>query len=60
MEVDLGRFAALSDVVDATKAKLAGFPGSMHRGFRSYHASSGTSSDLAALGGGNRHRARPI
>jgi hypothetical protein len=49
IDVDLGKFAALPDVVDATKAKLAGFPSGMLMGFRSYHASSGTSSDLAVL-----------
>ncbi|GAB3300564.1 hypothetical protein GCM10027511_15780 [Hymenobacter humi] len=49
MEIDLGKFAARPDVVDATKAKLAGFPKDMLLGFRSYHASSGTSSDLAVL-----------
>lgn len=49
MNIDLGKFAGQPDVVDAAKAKLAGFPAGMLLGFRSYHAASGTSSDLAVL-----------
>ncbi|MFC7670245.1 hypothetical protein ACFQT0_24910 [Hymenobacter humi] len=73
MEIDLGKFAARPDVVDATKAKLAGFPKDMLLGFRSYHASSGTRlrpgraarrwpppAHCAAPRGGNRQRARRL
>ncbi|MBF9236923.1 hypothetical protein I2I05_05900 [Hymenobacter sp. BT683] len=49
LEIDLGNFAGKPDVVDANKAKQAGFPSGMLMGFRSYHAASGTSSDLAVL-----------
>ncbi|MBD2766570.1 hypothetical protein IC235_01530 [Hymenobacter sp. BT664] len=49
LNVDLGKFAGRPDLVDATKAKLAGFPSGMLLGFRSYQASSGISSDLAVL-----------
>ncbi|OGX85728.1 hypothetical protein BEN47_14685 [Hymenobacter lapidarius] len=57
MDIDLGKFAGQPDVVDAAKAKLAGFPRGMLLGFRSYHAASGTSSDLAVLNvDGNRLR----
>ncbi|WP_035564087.1 hypothetical protein [Hymenobacter sp. IS2118] len=49
LDIDLGNFAGKPDVVDAEKAKLAGFPNGMLMGFRSYHAASGTSSDLAVL-----------
>ncbi|HEX8330258.1 MAG TPA: hypothetical protein VF629_22195 [Hymenobacter sp.] len=53
-EIDLGKFASKPDIVDADKAKLAGFPSGMLLGFRSYQASSGTSSDLAVLNVGGR------
>ncbi|SFQ59406.1 hypothetical protein [Hymenobacter arizonensis] len=49
MDIDLGKFAGRPDVVDAAKARQAGFPKDMLMGFRSYHAASGTSSDLAVL-----------
>jgi hypothetical protein len=49
IDIDLGKFAGRPDVVDAEKAKQAGFPKGMLMGFRSYHAASGTSSDLAVL-----------
>jgi hypothetical protein len=49
MDIDLGKFAGKPDLVDAEKAKQAGFPGDMLLGFRSYEPSSGTSSDLAVL-----------
>ncbi len=54
-DIDLGKFATRPDVVDAAKAKLAGFPSAMLMGFRSYQASSGTSSDLAVLKVDGRH-----
>ncbi|HEX8507089.1 MAG TPA: membrane lipoprotein lipid attachment site-containing protein [Hymenobacter sp.] len=49
MDLDLGKFAGKPDVVNAEKAKQAGFPSGMLLGFRSYQASSGTSFDLAVL-----------
>ncbi|OON67714.1 hypothetical protein [Hymenobacter sp. CRA2] len=48
-EIDLGPFAGKPDVVDATEAKRANFPGSMLLGFRSYDPNSGTSNDLAVM-----------
>lgn len=54
LDIDLGKFAGQPDVVDAAKAKLAGFPSGMLLGFRSYHAASGTSADLAVLNVGGR------
>ncbi|GAC1371743.1 MAG: hypothetical protein NVSMB30_11730 [Hymenobacter sp.] len=48
-DIDLGKFAGKPDVVDAAKARLANFPAGMLLGFRSYEASSGTSTDLAVL-----------
>lgn len=57
LDIDLGKFAGQPDIVDAAKARLAGFPAGMLLGFRSYHAASGTSSDLAVLSvAGNRLR----
>lgn len=57
MDIDLGKFAGKPDVVDAGKAKQAGFPGGMLMGFRSYQAATGTSQDLAVLSvDGNRLR----
>ena len=47
--IDLGKFAGKPDVVNAAKAKLAGFPSGMLLGFRSYQATTGTSYDLAVL-----------
>lgn len=47
--IDLGKFVGQPDVVNAEKAKQAGFPSGMLMGFRSYQASSGTSFDLAVL-----------
>ena len=55
MNIDLGKFAAKPDQVDAAKAKLAGFPSGMLLGFRSYDPSSGTSQDLAVLNVDARH-----
>jgi hypothetical protein len=55
-DIDLGRFNGKPDVVDDAKAKLAGFPTGMLMGFRSYDASSGTSSDLAVVKQGRRLR----
>ncbi|WP_426060981.1 hypothetical protein [Hymenobacter sp. B1770] len=54
MDIDLGKFAGRPDVVDAAKARQAGFPSGMLMGFRSYHAAFGTSSDLAVLSVGER------
>ena len=48
-DIDLGKFAGKPDVVNAAKAKLAGFPSGMLLGFRSYQATTGTSFDLAVL-----------
>ena len=48
-DIDLGKFASKPDVVDAAKAKQAGFPAGMLLGFRSYNAAAGTSEDLAVL-----------
>ena len=48
-DIDLGKFAGKPDVVNAAKAKLAGFPSGMLLGFRSYQATTGTSYDLAVL-----------
>ena len=47
--IDLGKFAGKPDVVNAAKAKLAGFPSGVLLGFRSYQATTGTSYDLAVL-----------
>ena len=54
-DIDLGKFAARPDVVDAAKAKQAGFPAGMLLGFRSYQAATGTSQDLAVLNEDGRH-----
>ncbi|PJJ61041.1 hypothetical protein [Hymenobacter chitinivorans] len=56
-DIDLGQFSGKPDVVDKEKAKLAGFPGDMLMGFRSYDPGSGTSYDLAVMNvGGNTLR----
>ncbi|MDO7846524.1 hypothetical protein Q5H92_09170 [Hymenobacter sp. M29] len=54
-DIDLGNFAGKPDVVDAAKAKQAGFPAGMLLGFRSYQAATGTSQDLAVLNVDGRH-----
>ncbi|TGE23905.1 hypothetical protein E5K00_01430 [Hymenobacter aquaticus] len=53
-DIDLGQFSGKPDVVDKAKAKLAGFPGDMLMGFRSYDPGSGTSYDLAVMNVGGR------
>ncbi|UOQ71514.1 hypothetical protein [Hymenobacter cellulosilyticus] len=56
-DIDLGQFSGKPDVVTKEKAKLAGFPGDMLMGFRSYDPGSGTSYDLAVMNvGGNTLR----
>ena len=55
MDVDLGKFAARPDLVDAEKGREANFPSGMLMGFRSYQASSGVSEDLAVLKIDARH-----
>jgi hypothetical protein len=52
----MGRVPGKPDVVDAEKARLAGFPADMLLGFRSYSAAAGTSSDLAVVRVGDRLR----
>lgn len=49
LDIDLGKFAGKPDVVNAAKARAAGFPAGMLLGFRSYSAATGTSQDLAVL-----------
>ncbi|WP_400193292.1 hypothetical protein [Hymenobacter sp. B81] len=48
-EIDLGRVTGKPDVVDAAKAKRAGFPGGFVVAFRSYEPNSGSGDDLAVM-----------
>lgn len=50
-EVDLGSFPGKPDMVDAAKAKLAGYPEGWVLGFRSYDNATGTGADVAVLPG---------
>jgi hypothetical protein len=50
-EVDLGTFPGKPDVIDAAKAKRAGYPAGWITGFRTYDGASGTGADVAILPG---------
>lgn len=50
-EVDLGSFPGKPDVIDAAKAKRAGYPEGWITGFRTYDGASGTGADVAILPG---------
>ncbi|MCI1189482.1 hypothetical protein MON38_18830 [Hymenobacter sp. DH14] len=55
LDIDLGKFPNLPDMVTGDKAKAANFPEGMLMGFRSYDAAAGISQDLAVLHPDARH-----